>query len=150
MIIEFSGEKSILSNFWVFKNPIKFNGLKFYSTECAYQYYKFFIHDQIYPNTLDLTGFENLSPSESKRKSHEINKTVKAIFDRKKDKLMYRLVYHKFLYNQELKQLLLLTGDSELIEGNRWNDTYWGVSLKTGEGENKLGKILMRVREELK
>ena len=44
--------------------------------------------------------------------------------------------------------MLIKTGDQELIEGNYWNDTYWGVCK--GVGQNKLGKILMRVREELK
>ena len=30
-----------------------------------------------------------------------------------------------------------------------WNDTFWGVNLKTGEGRNELGKALMKVRAEL-
>jgi predicted NAD-dependent protein-ADP-ribosyltransferase YbiA (DUF1768 family) len=38
---------------------------------------------------------------------------------------------------------LLATGDAELIEGNTWNDVWWGVNEKTGKGENWLGKILM-------
>lgn len=47
------------------------------------------------------------------------------------------------------KLMLLATGDAVLKEGNTWNDVFWGVSLKTGQGENNLGKILMRVREKL-
>ena len=54
----------------------------------------------------------------------------------------------KFSTNESLKKRLLETGDEELIEGNTWNDTYWGVCK--GVGLNKLGEILMRVREELK
>ena len=38
--------------------------------------------------------------------------------------------------------------DAELIEGNTWHDTFWGVDLKTGEGENHLGKILMALRKD--
>ena len=38
--------------------------------------------------------------------------------------------------------------DEELIEGNWWGDTYWGVC--NGVGENHLGKLLMKIREELK
>ena len=53
----------------------------------------------------------------------------------------------KFTQDPQLAQLLLNTGDAELIEGNRWNDTYWGVC--GGIGENNLGKILMRIRSEL-
>ena len=46
-----------------------------------------------------------------------------------------------------LTRELLATGDTELIEGNTWNDTFWGVCNSIGE--NNLGKILMKVREEL-
>lgn len=50
--------------------------------------------------------------------------------------------------NPKLRKMLLDTGDAELIEGNWWHDTYWGVC--NGEGENHLGKLLMEIREELK
>ena len=45
-----------------------------------------------------------------------------------------------------LKDLLLATGDKELIEGNTWNDQFWGVC--NGVGENNLGKLLMKLRKE--
>lgn len=48
----------------------------------------------------------------------------------------------------KLRSQLLSTGTAELVEGNWWNDRYWGVC--NGRGENHLGKILMRIREELK
>lgn len=41
----------------------------------------------------------------------------------------------------------MTTGNAELIEGNTWNDTFWGVC--NGEGENNLGKLLMKVRTNL-
>ena len=43
---------------------------------------------------------------------------------------------------------LLYTGDAELIEGNWWGDTWWGVC--NGVGKNWLGKLLMQVREEIR
>ena len=46
--------------------------------------------------------------------------------------------------------MLLATKEAVLKEGNTWNDVFWGISLKTGRGENNLGKILMRVREKLR
>lgn len=64
-----------------------------------------------------------------------------------KDQVMYDGVKAKFTKNPILKIKLLATGDAELIEGNWWNDTYWGVCK--GVGKNKLGQILMRVRDEL-
>lgn len=48
-----------------------------------------------------------------------------------------------------LLQCLVLTDDEELIEGNNWGDTIWGVDLKTGRGENHLGKLLMKIRDEV-
>ena len=56
-------------------------------------------------------------------------------------------VREKFKHT-DLKDLLLSTGDEELVEGNTWNDTYWGICR--GEGQNNLGKILMKVRMELR
>jgi len=50
--------------------------------------------------------------------------------------------------HKDLGDQLLATGDVELIEGNTWHDTEWGVC--NGIGKNKLGKILMRIREILK
>jgi len=46
-----------------------------------------------------------------------------------------------------LREALLATAPLELIEGNTWGDTYWGVC--NGVGENKLGKILMGIRDEI-
>jgi predicted NAD-dependent protein-ADP-ribosyltransferase YbiA (DUF1768 family) len=39
---------------------------------------------------------------------------------------------------------LAATGDEELIEGNYWNDIFWGVCK--GQGQNNLGKLLMEIR----
>ena len=44
------------------------------------------------------------------------------------------------------REKLLDTGNAELQEGNNWGDRYWGVDLKTGYGENRLGRIIMKVR----
>ena len=60
--------------------------------------------------------------------------------------VMHRLVKAKFS-KFPFAGLLKKTQDAELIEGNWWHDTYWGVC--DGVGENHLGKILMLVRAEL-
>jgi ribA/ribD-fused uncharacterized protein len=44
---------------------------------------------------------------------------------------------------------LLATGNQNIQEGNRWNDKFFGVCLKTGIGENHLGRIIMKIREDL-
>lgn len=53
----------------------------------------------------------------------------------------------KFQQNPELKKRLIDTGDVDLIEGNTWGDTFWGEV--NGKGQNKLGKLLMKIRDEL-
>lgn len=63
----------------------------------------------------------------------------------------------KFDQNEKLKKVLLETGDRILVEASP-NDRIWGVGFNTEQalgkedqwGENKLGKALMRVREQLK
>ena len=65
-----------------------------------------------------------------------------------KNVVMYKGAYEKFNQNKELRAILLSTGKKEIIEETE-EDNYWGCGKK-GDGENMLGKILMRVREELK
>jgi hypothetical protein len=60
---------------------------------------------------------------------------------------MYEVVQAKFTQHEELKVLLLSTGTATLIEHTE-NDDYWGDG-GDGSGKNKLGKILMQLREEL-
>ena len=62
--------------------------------------------------------------------------------------IMEDLVRLKFTTHSGLRKKLLRTGDAELIEGNWWGDQFWGVSK--GYGENHLGKILMKVRDDFK
>ena len=61
--------------------------------------------------------------------------------------VMEGLLRQKFA-RADLRAKLLATGDEELIEGNWWNDTFWGVFR--GKGHNHLGKILMRIRQDLR
>lgn len=58
-------------------------------------------------------------------------------------------VSSKFEQYDTLAQSLMNTSPHELIEGNDWGDTFWGVDLNTNQGENHLGKILMQIRYNL-
>ncbi|MDE7478548.1 MAG: NADAR family protein, partial [Lachnospiraceae bacterium] len=62
--------------------------------------------------------------------------------------IMYEICKAKFSQNEELREKLIATGKVRLEEGNTWGDKIWGTV--NGKGQNNLGKILMRVREELR
>jgi ribA/ribD-fused uncharacterized protein len=62
--------------------------------------------------------------------------------------VMRTAVRQKFAAHAELTQLLLSTGDQEIVEAAS-GDSFWGCG-KDGTGQNWLGRILMEIRQELK
>ena len=72
---------------------------------------------------------------------------LRADWEQVKDDIMRKAVLAKFTQNEEIKDILLSTGKETLIEKTS-NDYYWGCG-KDGSGKNRLGIILMEVREEL-
>ena len=69
-------------------------------------------------------------------------------WDAIKDEVMYRAVRRKFELHGDLRTLLLATGEEDIVEAAP-TDYYWGVG-REGTGQNKLGKILERIRAELR
>jgi ribA/ribD-fused uncharacterized protein len=65
-----------------------------------------------------------------------------------KDSIMREAVLAKFTQHADIRAVLLGTGDAVLIE-NSPTDDYSGCGAD-GHGKNKLGRILMSVREELR
>ena len=93
-------------------------------------------------------AFSELAPSSAKHKGRMV--ALRPDWEAVKLSIMEEIVFAKFSQNEDLREMLLSTGEAELKEGNSWNDLVWGVSPKTGKGRNNLGKILMKVREELR
>lgn len=139
MIKEFKNQYFFLSNFY--ECPIYYNKLVFCNTEAAFQAQKVIDEKEQYK-------FINLNASQARKLGKTI--VLREDWEEVKDNIMYEIVKRKFTINKELQQKLIDTKDEELVEGNWWHDTYWGVDSKTGIGKNKLGKILMKVREEVK
>ncbi len=75
------------------------------------------------------------------------NKRIDHFNDIKLNK-MYQAVYEKFQQNPDIRKKLIETGDEEIREMTD-QESYWGVGPQL-DGENHMGEILMRVREELK
>lgn len=72
-----------------------------------------------------------------------------------KDAVMDKYVRLKFAQHPDLAQRLSRTWPAVLIEGNDWGDRCWGAEWEGDKwdgdwvGENRLGKLLMKLREEL-
>lgn len=64
-----------------------------------------------------------------------------------KDQIMLDAVRVKFRTHETLRLVLLATENARIVE-NAPMDSYWGCG-PDGRGLNKLGKILMQVRQEL-
>ena len=129
---------SFLSNFY--EVPVTYRGLTFGSNEAAFQAQKC-LNEEV------KRQFTEYSPAKSKGIGRRVN--LRPDWEEVKNGVMYEIVLAKFTQHPELAEKLLATGEKVLVEGNTWHDVYWGVDTRTGEGENHLGKILMRVRTEL-
>ena len=96
--------------------------------------------------------FTTLTPSASKKLGRKI--TLRSDWEQVKNIIMCEICRAKFDQNEDLAEKLLATGDEYLEEGTYWHDNCWGNcycdKCKNITGENRLGKILMQIREELK
>jgi N-glycosidase YbiA len=88
------------------------------------------------------------TPKEAKRLGNDRSAPLRADWEAVKDGVMRRAVLRKFATHEDLRVLLLASGDEELVE-NAPNDYYWGCGAD-GSGKNMLGRILVEVRAELR
>jgi N-glycosidase YbiA len=73
---------------------------------------------------------------------------LRSDWEQVKDEIMFKAVSCKFQVHLDIREILLGTGDEEIVE-NAPHDYYWGCG-KDGTGRNQLGLTLMRVREILR
>lgn len=136
-IESFSNEYHFLSNFYICDVP--YLGEIYRSAEHAYQSAKTINKDQH-------DAIKNCkTPAMAKKLAKYAE--IRSDWNDIKYNIMIEIVYSKFIHNDRLALLLINTHDYELIEGNTWNDYYWGICNNIGE--NNLGKILMSVRNVL-
>lgn len=88
------------------------------------------------------------SPKQAAARGRERSRPLRDDWEAVKDDVMQRAVRRKFETHEDIRVILLGTGDEEIIE-NAPGDYYWGCG-KDGSGKNMLGKILMDVRAELR
>ena len=133
----FTGKYRFLSNFYPIPS-VKLDGIDYPTVEHAYQAAK-----SLNPSAREFVR-NSFSPGEAKRRGRTIQK--RPDWNTVKLGIMEDLVRQKFSV-EPLKSMLLDTGESELEEGNSWGDAFWGVCR--GVGHNHLGKILMKIRQEM-
>lgn len=88
------------------------------------------------------------TPKLAKQLGHSRKTPLREDWEAVKVEIMRIAVRKKFASHPALANLLLETGDEELIEAAP-SDYFWGCG-QSGGGQNWLGKILMEVREELR
>lgn len=110
----------------------------------------------------DLTAYTMIMKSWSPRTQGEIGSTVENFnpenWQKKSQEVMERAIKLKFEQNEKERKFLLDTGKAILVFASQ-NQPYWGngLSMEAEEntvpanwkGNNKLGAILMKVRDEL-
>ncbi len=132
-------EYGCFSNFAAY--PINLNGKLWPTTEHYFQAQKFF--DTDYQEKIRLEK----SPTIAARLGRSRGVKLRPDWETVKESIMEEAVLAKFTQYLELKKILLETGNAILIEHTE-NDSYWGDG-GNGNGKNRLGQVLMIVREKL-
>ena len=142
MIAEFKDEHRWLSNFW--PCDIEWKGKRYPSVEHFYAAMKC-------ASPVDAEGVR-LSSTAGLAKRLARKAPMRADWSEAKERVMLWALRQKFR-QPDLRKQLLATGDEVLVEGNWWHDNFWGscnCPRCGGVGQNRLGKMLMRVRDELR
>lgn len=130
-------EFGYLSNYWV--APIHIEGKSWKSTEHFYQAQK----------TLDSDYAEKIRQADTCDEAKDLGNDPACIYrpdwDTEKIEAMRRAIREKFDQHDDLRAMLLGTGNATLIEDSQ-SDYYWGIG-ETGTGKNMLGILLMELRE---
>lgn len=138
IVTEFKGQYYFLSNFY--HSPFLYKDILWPTSEHAFQAMKV-THVPVWKVVAQLP-----TPREAKIWGRSVEK--RGDWNNIRVDVMRDVLRAKFL-KPGLAARLRYTGDAILQEGNTWGDTFWGIDLRTGKGENWLGRVLMEVRDEI-
>jgi len=127
-ILAFRGAYGFLSNLYVEPDGSHVEG-EYQRAKCAFYFERHL--------------FDGLSPLDAKRVGRRV--TIREDWEDVKVDIMLFYVRKKFADHPDLLAKLVSTRPVQLVEGNTWGDTFWGVCR--GQGLNALGEILMLVRD---
>jgi len=88
------------------------------------------------------------SPLLAARLGRDRKKKLRKDWEAVKISIMRQALLAKFTQHEELRQLLLSTGNAALVEHTE-NDDYWGDG-GDGTGKNMLGRLLVEIRGRLR
>jgi ribA/ribD-fused uncharacterized protein len=135
-----SGEYGCFSNFS--PHPITLKGRTWPTSEHYFQAQKF-------PGVPDEEEIRLArSPMIAARMGRSRKRPLRKDWESVKDSIMHEAVLAKFTQHDDLRDILLATGDATIVEHTQ-KDAYWGDG-GDGRGKNRLGQLLMEVREELR
>lgn len=130
--MKFRNEYWFLSNMYPCR--INIRGNEFSCVESAFQSFK--CSDKV-----ERIKFVGIDGFESKKLGRRV-KLISNWLDVRED-VMMSLLLIKFKDKELMNKLRNIKG--EIVEDNSWNDKFWGRC--NGIGENKLGKMLMFIRD---
>jgi ribA/ribD-fused uncharacterized protein len=130
---------------------------RFYTSEQLFMYYKAcFFGDKVMAIRIIMNGKD---PKDAKDLGREVKNYSEEKWSKVREEMMYNAIVNKFTSDPKLTKQLLDTENKILVEGTPF-DPIWGVKIKWDDdrildernwkGQNLLGKVLMRVREDLR
>jgi ribA/ribD-fused uncharacterized protein len=135
-----SDEYGCFSNFAPY--PVRMEGKLWPTSEHYFQAKKF--EDLAHQEKIRQTK----SPMIAARMGRDRKKPLRRDWESVKLTIMRDVIRAKFSQHDDIRRVLLATGDAHLVE-HTGNDAFWGDG-GDGSGRNMLGRILMEVREELR
>lgn len=137
---------SVSDEFGEFSNfapyPVRIDGVIWPTSEHYFQAQKF--QDKEHQASIRKAR----SPMQAARLGRSRRRPLRKDWEAVKVAIMRIAVLEKFKQHENLRKLLLSTGDSKIVEHTD-NDSYWGDG-GDGSGKNMLGRLLMEVRGRLK
>ncbi|MBX9625369.1 MAG: NADAR family protein [Gemmataceae bacterium] len=135
-----AGEYGAFSNFS--RHPVYLKKKRWPTTEHYFQAQKFAGEPD--EEQVRMAAKPMLAASMGRDRKRPLRRDWEAV----KERVMLDALRAKFTQHEELRDLLLRTGDAVLVEHTA-NDSYWGDG-GDGSGKNRLGHLLMQVRDELR
>jgi predicted NAD-dependent protein-ADP-ribosyltransferase YbiA (DUF1768 family) len=170
------GKGDVFSNMYRMKKPLEINGRFFLCLEVAYHLAKLVgkdideFLDEVLPLlntgskaktfaeymctkptskfwTHDKVRYDSYLPLKKAARKWHTRVKMREDWDNKKVPIMYRLLHIRAHQDTEFKEALLATGNLHIIEVG--SNPFWSIG-KDQKGQNQLGKLMVRVRRDLR